>query len=132
MTYSTPPGPSSWPPSAGEPLGITSEERNWSVAAHVGSFLAAYFALGLLAPLVVLLVKGKDSPFIRRHAVESLNFQITTLIVVVVSFVLMFVLVGFVTLAVWAVYYLIVVVIATVRASGGEEYRYPVTLRMVT
>ena len=57
----------------------TSEEKNWAIAAHVGVFVAAWFALGFLAPLLVMLVKGKDSAFVRRHAVESLNFQITLL-----------------------------------------------------
>ncbi|MGD9527908.1 DUF4870 domain-containing protein [Pseudonocardia sp.] len=122
MSY---PQPSSW-------SGTTSQERNWALAAHVGSFLAAYVALGLLAPLIVLLVKGNESPFIRRHAVESLNFQITTLLVVVVGVLLTFVLIGFVVLAVWAVFYVVVVILATIAASQGRDYRYPLTLRLVS
>lgn len=127
MSYQPP--PASWP---GGPVATTSEERNWAVAAHVGSFLAAYVALGLIAPLIVLLIKGNASAFVRRHAVESLNFQITTLLVVVVGLVLAFVLVGFVVLAVWAVFYVVVVIIATVAASRGEDFRYPLTLRLVS
>jgi len=133
VTYSPPPsGPASWPPPTGGPLGTTSEERNWAVAAHVGSFVAAWLALGLLAPLIVLLAKGGESPYIRRHAVESLNFQITTLLVVVVGLILAFVLVGFLVLIGWGILYLVVVILATVRASNGADFRYPFTLRLVT
>ena len=114
------------------PSGTTSEERNWAVAAHAGSFAAAFVAMAFLAPLIVLLVKGKDSPFIRAHAVESLNFQISALIYLAVSFVLAFVLIGFLMMAVVGIFFLIVVIIASVKASNGELYRYPLTIRLVS
>ena len=102
------------------------------MAAHVGSLIAAWFALGLIAPLLVLLIKGDHSPYIRRHAVESLNFQINALLYTVVCFVLMFVLIGFVLIVIYGIFYLVCVIIATVRASNGADYRYPLTLRLVT
>ena len=130
MSYQPPPpGPASWP---GGPVGTTSEERNWAIAAHVGAFVAAYIALGLVAPLIVLLVKGNDSAFVRRHAVESLNFQITALLAAIVSAVLMLVIIGFFMLLALAVAYVILVIMATVAASNGREYRYPLTLRLVS
>ncbi|MGQ0575003.1 MAG: DUF4870 domain-containing protein [Pseudonocardia sp.] len=130
MNY-PPPGPASW---TGGPVATTPEERNWAMAAHAGSFLAAYVALGLLAPLVVLLVKGKDSAYVRRHAVESLNFQITALLVAIVGGLLTLLtigLFGFVLLG-YVAFYLVVVILATVRASSGEEFRYPLILRLVS
>jgi uncharacterized protein len=108
------------------------DERNWSVAAHLGSFLTAWFALGLVAPLVVLLVKGGSSPFVRRHAVESLNFQINALVYSAVFGLLMFVLIGFVLLPLYGLFYVICVVLATIRASNGEDFRYPFTIRVIT
>jgi uncharacterized Tic20 family protein len=102
------------------------------MAAHVGSLIAAWFALGLIAPLLVLLIKGDHSPYIRRHAVESLNFQINALLYTVACFVLMFVLIGFVLIVIYGIFYLVCVIIATVRASNGADYRYPLTLRLVT
>lgn len=128
---SVPPPPSgSWDPRAhaGPPR---SEDRNWAMAAHVGSIVTAWFALGLVAPLVVLLVRGDVSPFVRRHAVESLNFQINAFVLTIVFALLMFLIIGFVLLPVYGVFYLVCVVIATVRASSGEEYRYPLTVRLV-
>lgn len=111
---------------------VVADERNWSVAAHLGSFVTAWFALGLIAPLVVLLVKGSTSPFVRRHAVESLNFQINALVYSVVFGLLMFLLIGFVLLPLYAIFYVVCVVLATIRASNGEDFRYPFTVRVVS
>jgi len=110
----------------------TKEECNWAMAAHLGSFVAAWFALGLLAPLIVLLAKGNDSAFIRRHAVESLNFQINALVYIVVFALLIFVVIGLVLLPLYGIFYLVAVILGSVKASNGQEFRYPFTLRLVS
>ena len=140
---SNPPGPPVPPPGEGQPpqppppgygpLAVpTSEEKNWALAAHVGTLVAAWFAMGFLAPLIIMLVKGNDSAFVRRHAVESLNFQISLLIYLVISFILVFVLIGFVLMAAVGLFGLVVIILATVKAANGEDYRYPLCIRMVS
>ncbi|MGH3370119.1 MAG: DUF4870 domain-containing protein [Nocardioidaceae bacterium] len=132
----TPPGPPTGSygpgPGAGMPPGPTSEERNWALVAHVGTLVAAWFAMGFLCPLVIMLVKGGDSPFVRRHAVESLNFQISLLIYLVVSAILVFLVIGIVLLVALGIFALVVIVLATVAASNGQDYRYPLTIRFVS
>jgi hypothetical protein len=114
------------------PSGVPSDqERTWALVAHVGSFLAAYVALGFLCPLIVLLVKGNESPYVRYHAVESLNFQITAAILTVVFAILIFVVIGIFLLITLGIVYVVFVIMATVAASRGELYRYPVSLRLV-
>lgn len=133
-----PPGYGTPPPAAygqgATPAGYapTQEERNWALASHVGSLVAAWFAMGFICPLVVMLTKGTSSPFVRRHAVESLNFQISLLIYLAVSFVLVFLLVGFVLLPLVGIFGLVMVIIATIKAANGEEYRYPLCIRLVS
>ncbi|MBA3619909.1 MAG: DUF4870 domain-containing protein [Acidothermales bacterium] len=102
------------------------------MAAHLGSFLAAWFALGLLAPLAVLLFKADASGFVRRHSVESLNFQINALFYTVVFALLIFVLIGLVLLPLYGLFYLVCVVSASVKASEGADYRYPLTVRFIS
>jgi len=109
-----------------------STERNWAVLAHLGSFLAAWVALGLLAPLTVLLLKGKESDFVRRHAVESLNFQINALVYTVVFALSMLLVIGFVLLPLYGLFYLACVVLGSFRASDGRDFRYPLTIRFVS
>jgi uncharacterized Tic20 family protein len=110
----------------------TSEERNWALAAHIGSLVAAWFAMGFLAPLIVLLVKGKESPFVRRHAVESLNFQISLLIYMVASGILVLLIIGIFMLIALGIFALVVIILATIAASNGQDYRYPLTIRLIT
>ena len=85
-----------------------------------------------LGPLVVFLVFKDRSPFLRRHALEALNFWITVYIGLAISVVLMLILVGFVTFAVIGIAALVLSIIAALAANKGEEYRYPFTLRLVT
>jgi uncharacterized protein len=132
----TPPSPPSGGYQEGPPPGMppvpTSEERNWALAAHVGSLVAAWFAMGFLAPLLVLLVKGQDSPFVRRHAVESLNFQISLLIYLVASGILVLLIIGIFMLIALGIFALVVIILATIAASNGQDYRYPLTIRLIT
>ncbi len=114
------------------PPTTSSDDRNWAMAAHLGSFLAAWFALGLLAPLAVLLFKADASGFVRRHSVESLNFQINALFYTVVFALLIFVLIGLVLLPLYGLFYLVCVVSASVKASEGADYRYPLTVRFIS
>jgi uncharacterized Tic20 family protein len=112
----------------------TTSERNWAVFCHLGGF-AVYllpFAFGhVLVPLVIWLVKRNESPFVDENGREALNFQISVTIYTIGAAILAFVLVGFALLAVLAVYQFVFMVIASVRASQGEVYRYPLTLRLI-
>lgn len=119
-------------PHPGPPAAPTSEERTWALAAHVGSLVAAWFAMGFLAPLLVLLVKGNDSPFIRRHAVESLNFQISLLIYLIATAILWLIVIGILLTVALGVFALVVIILATMAASNGQDYRYPLTIRLIS
>jgi uncharacterized Tic20 family protein len=117
---------------------LTQEDRTWALAAHIGTLLAAYVALGFLAPLLVLLIKGESSPFVRRHSVESLNFQISLLIYGAVAILFSILTIGLglivvIPLAVAALVFALVCLIqASIKAANGEDYRYPLTLRLVS
>ena len=63
---------------------------------------------------------------------ESLNFQISLLIYLVISFILIFVLIGFVMLVAVGLFALVVIILATIAASDGRDYRYPLTIRLVS
>jgi hypothetical protein len=109
-------------------------ERNWAVACHLGGF-ALYmlpFAFGhVLVPLAIWLLKRNESPFIDANGREALNFQISVTLYGIVAAVLAFVLVGFLLLAGIAAFQFVLMVIASVHASQGDVYRYPLTIRLI-
>ncbi len=121
-----------------------SDERLWATGAHLGALLLTLVGgglLGFIAPLIVMLTKGKESAFVRRHSVESLNFQLTVLLVALLGFLGACIL-GALTiigaipvillLIVYGIFVLVVEIVASVRANAGEEYRYPLNIRMVS
>ncbi len=108
------------------------DERNWAMGAHLSSFVALFFfGLSFLGPLTVLLVAGNRSPFVRRHAVEALNFNVSVLLYAVTSIVLMIVLIGIPLFLGLVALYLVTVIVGAVAAARGEDYRYPLSLRFV-
>jgi uncharacterized protein len=139
-----PPPPPSGPPAGGPPAGgpppsgppeqrplPADQERLLAMLSHLLSFVAAYLFLGFVAPLVVLLVFGQRSAFVRANAVESLNFNLSWLLYSIVSVLLFFVGIGILLLIALGIAYVILVVIASTRANNGQLYRYPLTIRLV-
>jgi uncharacterized Tic20 family protein len=97
-----------------------------ALLAHLLGLLVSF-----LGPLIIYLVKGHESAFVKHHAAEALNFAITVFIAVVVSALLMLVLIGFLLLPIVGIGALILQIMAAVAASRGEWYRYPVNIRLV-
>ena len=125
-----PPGPPPGGPPGQPPLSAD-QERLWAMLAHLLSFVAAYIALGFIAPLVVMLVFGPRSAYVRSHAVESLNFNLSWLIYAIVGVITIPVGIGLLILAALGIAYVVLVILASVRANGGQFFRYPLTIRFV-
>lgn len=113
------------------PMAVTVEDRNWALAAHLSALVGAWIFLGFIGPLVVLLIQGDRSHFVRSHTVEALNFNLSVLIYSIVGWVLLFVLVGAVVLGALGILWLVCTILAVVKASNGEPFRYPLTIRLV-
>ena len=118
------------PPPGQRPL-PPDQERLWAMLAHLLSFVAAYLFLGFVAPLVVLLVFGPRSAFVRANAVESLNFNLSWLLYAIVSVLLLVVGIGIFLLLALGIAYVVLIVLASIRANGGQLYRYPLTIRLI-
>jgi uncharacterized Tic20 family protein len=123
--------PPGGPPAPGQRPLPPDQERLWAMLAHLLSFVAAWIALGFVAPLVVLLVFGPRSAYVRAHAVESLNFNLSWLLYSVVGVLLIFIAIGFFILLALGIAYVVLIIIASVRANNGEFFRYPLTIRFV-
>jgi uncharacterized Tic20 family protein len=107
--------------------------RTWCVACHL-SALAGFVIPGfghILGPLIVWLIKRGDASEIDVHGKEALNFQISMLIYNLVAGVLCLVLIGFALLAVLHILNVVFVIIAALKASEGQMYRYPLTIRLL-
>ena len=131
-------GTGGYPPPVTHPSGLPSEVRNWAMAAHLSAFVGSFVALAVLGPLVVWLIRREVDGFSEQHAREALNFNLTLLLLIVAGIVLSVVTFGIglivvVPLAlVVGVAWIVLTILAAVRASEGREYRYPLTIRFVS
>ena len=131
------------PAAAGATSGISAEERQWGMFAHLSALAGGLLtsAVGgwgfFLGPLVIWLMKKDTMPFVADQAKEALNFNIT-----VSALMVLFVVLGIVTLGlgflltgplmmIVGIAALVFIVIAAIKANEGVAYRYPFTIRLV-
>ncbi len=93
-------------------------------------FLVPTFG-NILGPLVLWLVKRKESPAVDFHGREAVNFQICMTIYFIIAALLCAVLIGFVLLPIVGLLWFICPILAALRAQDGLEYRYPFIFRLI-
>ena len=117
------------------PTNKRDDSRAWAVAAHLSAPLALVVAMAFVGPLVIYLAK-RDDPYVRRHAAEALNFNVSffsyAIVLAFVLFVGIVFLVGLLLIGfavAFGVLWFVLICIAAVKAGQGEDYRYPLTMR---
>lgn len=123
------------------------DDAIWAAVCHGVSLIATAALAFWLVPIVIMLAK-RNSPFIVQHAKEQLNFQLSMIFWGVILF-LTTVIAGataaaggsaglatlatgaFVLLCVQGLFVFVMEIVATVKAAGGNAYRFPLTLRLI-
>jgi uncharacterized Tic20 family protein len=137
-----PPAPAPAPeaPSDGLP---SAEEKQWAMFAHLSALVGGLLtsAVGgwgvFLGPLVIWLMKKDTMAFVNDQGKEALNYNITVAIACFALLLLSIVTLGvglLIAIPLWIVIgiaWLVLTIIASIKASNGEYYRYPMTLRLV-
>ena len=111
-----------------------SEERNLGMLAHLAPAVLLPLSagtLGFVGSLVIYLIYKDRGPFVRQHAINSLNVQIITAILLVLSAILMVVLVGFLFYPLIIVVATVIHIIGAVKANNGEWWTPPLTPQFV-
>lgn len=114
------------PPAGPEQPEVSNDAKTMAMLCH----LLAIFT-GFLGPLIIWLIKKDDSPFVDDQGKEALNFQISVLIAMIVSGLLTFICIGFVMMLAVVVANLVFCIMGAIKASKGEAYHYPVSIRFI-
>ena len=126
------------PEQASLPATQSSDERTWALIGHLSAF--SFFVTGIgcvLGPLIVWLVKRDTLPFAADQAKEALNFNITVAIAFVALVIFTIVTLGIGVLLAYPagvalfIGWIVLTIIAAIKANEGVAYRYPFTLRLV-
>ena len=100
---------------------------------HLSAFSGFLIPFGnIIAPLVMYLIKKDKFHFGTDQAKEALNFNISCAIYGLIALALCLVLIGFILLPAIGIFWLVLTIIATIKANDGYPYRYPLTLRLVS
>ena len=112
----------------------TENERTWGMLAHLSALAGLVIPLigNVLGPLLVTIARSDQSAFVAAHAKEALNFNISVTLAALLCTLLMLVFVGFLLGSALFIAWLVMTLIAAIKASEGAAYRYPFSLRLVS
>ena len=106
--------------------------RTTAAAAHLSTFAGLIVPFGsVIGPLAIWLTRRDRDPFIDQAGREALNFGISIAIYGSLLLVAALMLVGIPFLIVGVVAWVVLASLAAAKASQGQAYRYPLTLRLV-
>lgn len=118
-SYAAAPGTYMGPPA-------TPDEKNMAMLIY----LLGIFT-GFIGPLILWLIKKEQSPFINDQGKEVLNFQITTILAMIVSIILIFIVIGIFLYFAVIIAYLVLMIMGLLKAKEGVAYRFPYALRLL-
>lgn len=104
----------------------TSDDTTIAAVAHI---LGIFFSF--IPSLIIWLIFKDKSPFVAEQALEALNFQITMAIGFCIGILLLIILIGLFVLWLLGIVNLVLCIIAAIKASSGERFRYPFALRLI-
>ena len=104
---------------------LTTEARNMAMLCHLLGLV------GFIGPLIVWLITREKHKFIDDHGKAAMNYQISLFIYYIVSWVLCFIIIGFFLIIALAITHLVLVIMASLKASNGESYRYPISIKFI-
>lgn len=128
----------SYPHTPPQPAQAGADDRTLAMLAHGSSLIAMVVSVGWLSfvgPLAIWLFFKDRSAFVRQAAAKSFNFNVGMTALSIVGWILVitviFFPIGLVCLGVSFVLQLVCHVIGVLRASSGEQFEYPMRLRIL-
>ncbi len=122
---------------------VSAEQRQWAMFAHLSALVGGLLTSvvggwGTFAgPLIVWLIKKDTMPFVDDQAKEALNFNITVAIIALVMTLMTVMTLGIgiiftgPILVIVGIAWLVLTIIAAIKANEGVAYRYPFALRLI-
>jgi uncharacterized protein len=111
---------------------LSESERNWAMLCHLSAFAGFFFPFGgIIGPLICWLSRKDESQWIDINGKASLNFQISLLLYIVLTIPLCFIIIGIPIVIFLGFLKVICIIIGSVKASKGEDFRYPLSIPFI-
>jgi len=110
----------------------TQSERDWAMLCHLAAFIGYFFPFGgIIGPLICWVSRKDQSEWVNINGRSSMNFQLSMLLYMIMTIPLCFILIGIPILIFLAVFRLVCIVIAAIKASKGEVFKYPLSIPFI-
>lgn len=105
---------------------VDNDSKFWLVTLHLSNFFCI-----VVIPLVIWAWKKDEDYEIDRQGKDVINFQLSMMIYLFASSILVFVLVGIVFLIVIGWYIAIITIINTIKVVTENDYKYPLSIKFI-
>jgi uncharacterized protein len=110
----------------------TAEEKQMGLFLHLSQLAnVVLFPIGIILPIVLWQTQKDKMPALDAHGKMVANWMISSFIYAIVSFVLMIVVVGFLTIIAVGIMGIVFPIIGAIKANNGELWEYPLTIKFI-
>lgn len=110
----------------------TTEQKQTGMFLHLSQLLNFIVPFGgVIAPIIIWQMKKDEIPALDAHGKMIVNWMLSALIYSVVSFVLAFVLIGFLGFIALFVTGIVFPIVGAIKANNGEFWEYPLTIKFL-
>ena len=112
---------------------LSETERNWAMLCHLSAFAGFFFPFGggIIGTLICWLSRRDESAWVNVNGKNALNFQLSMILYIVLAIPLLFIIIGIPIIIMLVTLKIICLIIASVKASRGELFRYPLLIPFI-
>jgi uncharacterized Tic20 family protein len=110
----------------------TPEQKQMGLFLHLSQFAnLILFPIGIILPIVLWQTQKDKMPALDAHGKMVVNWMISSTIYIIASIILMFVLIGFLTILAVGIMGIVFPIIGAVKANNGDFWEYPLTIKFL-
>ena len=108
------------------------QERQWALICHLSALSGYVIPFGnLIVPIIIWSMKKDEMPMVDEHGKEVINFQISMMIWMIISGILILIVIGIPLLIMLAILQVVFIIIGAIKADSGKLYKYPMTIQFI-
>ena len=110
----------------------TPDQRQMCMFLHLAQLAnVILFPIGIIVPIVIWQTQKDKIPGLDAHGKMVVNWMISSTIYAIVSIVLMFFIIGFLTILAVGIMGIVFPIIGGIKANNGELWDYPLTIKFL-
>lgn len=108
------------------------DPNQYSMFIHLSQFLGVFTGIGLVAPVILWLIKKDESPIIDNNGKIVINWILSFLIYAACAGILCFIVIGIPLLIALGICDFIFIILGSLKASSGVLWKYPLSIEFFT